>query len=208
MKIKKVTKLPVKIPVNLKKVNRKTLIISLIIIGILGLMVFFKNQFVVAVVNGKPVWRITYLKTLERMSGKQALDAVITQKMVLDEAKKQKISVSKEEVQAEITKFEDLLKQQGQDFNELVAAQGLTRKDVEEEIRMQKIVEKLAGQMEVTETEIDEYITTNKDLLGTETDPTKLRDSIKQQLTQQKLTAKIQEIVASLQEKSKIIKWL
>lgn len=182
--------------------------IIVIVLALAGLLFLVKSQVVVAIVNGRPIWRLTYVKTLEKMAGQQVLDNLVTNKLILQEAAKQNIKVSEEEIKAEIDKYKELMKQQGQDFDQILAAQGLTIKDVEESIKTNKLLDKLAGTVEVTEAEIAEYIKANTEVLPKTASQTELKDSVKKQLEQQKLSTKIQELVTALQEKAKIIKWL
>lgn len=191
---------------NSKKM--KTVRTIVIVLALAGLLFLVKSQVVVAIVNGRPIWRLTYVKTLEKMAGQQVFQNLVTNTLILQEAAKQNIKVSDEEIKAEIDKYKELMKQQGQDFDQILAAQGLSIKDVEESIKTNKLVDKLAGTVEVTEAEIAEYIKTNTDVLPKTASQTELKDSVKKQLEQQKLSTKIQELVTALQEKAKIIKWL
>lgn len=191
---------------NSKKM--KTVRTIVIVLALAGLLFLLKSQVVIAIVNGRPIWRLTYVKTLEKMAGEQVFQNLVTNTLILQEAAKQNIKVSDEEIKAEIDKYKELMKQQGQDFDQILAAQGLSIKDVEESIKTNKLVDKLAGTVEVTEAEIDEYIKANTDVLPKTASQTELKDSVKKQLEQQKLSTKIQELVTALQEKAKIIKWL
>ncbi|MCX6816862.1 MAG: SurA N-terminal domain-containing protein [Candidatus Beckwithbacteria bacterium] len=125
--------------------NPRIFVIVLAILAFLGLLFYFKNQIVVAWVNGRPIWKLSYSQELNRLAGQQALNSVITKTLITSEAKKQKVSVANNEIQAEISRIEDLAKQQGTDLNELLTLQGMTRQDLTEDIKLNKLVEKMAG---------------------------------------------------------------
>ena len=130
---------------KVKTFKPKYFIRILICLGILGLLFYFKNQIVVAWINGKPIWRLSYSQELNRLAGQQALNSIITKNLINGEAKKQKISVTKDEIQTEITRIEGLAQQQGTDLNQLLTLQGMTRQDLTEDITLNKLVEKMAG---------------------------------------------------------------
>jgi len=102
----------------------------------------------VATVNGQPISRLTLIREMEKSSGKQVLEGLIGKTLILQEAKKQNIFVGKEDIDQEMAKIEENFKNQGQDLNQLLAFQGMTRADLEEQIQLQKTAEKLAGSTE------------------------------------------------------------
>lgn len=139
------TKKPVKVITKVKSFDRKKLVIGAVILGILGLLFIFKNQFVVAFVGGRPIWRLTYSQELNKLAGKQTLDSLITRSLIAGEAKKQNIVIPNTEIQVEITKIEDFAKQQGTDLNQLLIQQGMSRQNLMNDIQLNKMVEKMAG---------------------------------------------------------------
>jgi foldase protein PrsA len=188
-----------------KKIKKRHFAFIIAILLLLVSLFYFKNQFVAALVNGQPIWRLTLIRELEKQAGKQALDSLITRTLILQEAKKQKITVSKEEVDQEIKEIEDNLTQQGQDFARLLEVQGMTRNDLAEQIKIQKLIEKLVGKdIEVSDKEVDEYISQNKDLIPKDSEPEETKASVKEQLRQQKLSDKVTEWLDSLQQNAKI----
>ncbi|MGB9706823.1 MAG: SurA N-terminal domain-containing protein [Microgenomates group bacterium] len=123
---------------------------------IAGLVVFIlvtsgyllKNELVVATVNGQPISRFTLIRELEKNSGKQALESLIGKTLILQEAKRQNVSVGQQEIDQEMKKLEENFKSQGQDLEQLLAFQGMTKASLEEQIRLQKTAEKLADSTE------------------------------------------------------------
>lgn len=114
-------------------------------IAVIGLLYYFKGSFIVALVNGKPIWKISYTREVNKLAGPQILENLITNQLILQEAVKQNVKVSDEEIQAEINRYKVIMQQQGQDFDQMLAAQGLKIKEVEESIKTNKLIEKLAG---------------------------------------------------------------
>lgn len=172
---------------------------------ILVLLYFFKGQFIVALVDNKPIFRSTLIKELEKQAGKNALNAIITKTLILQQAKKEKVEVSSEEVGEEIGKIEQSFSSQGQDLNELLKTKGMTLKDLEAEIRIQQMVEKMASQdIEITEDEIASYIAQRQDFYPQDADPEEIKSQVKEQLKQQKTSEAMELWIQSLHEKANI----
>jgi len=186
------------------KISKRTLIIVFVILVLAGLIYYFKGQLIVATVNGEPISRFALIRQLEKQSGKQTLDSLITKILVLQEAKKQNIEIGSDEIEQEIKKLEETFKNQGQDLNQVLVAQGVTQEELREQIRMQKIVEKIVGKdITVTGEEIEDYLEKNKDSLPKDVTE-EIRNQVKKQLEQQKLSEKMQTWIQSLQDNAKI----
>lgn len=197
------------------KVSRRNIIILLSGVLILGILYYFKSAFIVATVNGQPVSRLTYIHEMENQlgqpgmkSGTQALNTVVTKTLILQEAKKKNIVVSDEEINAELKKSEQSLVGSGQTLDQALTAEGLTRKDYTEQIKFQKLLEKLAGgNITVSEKEVEEYMTQNEASLPPTTEASEaaaLKSQIKGQLQQQKTGEKIQTLIQTLEKNAKI----
>jgi len=187
------------------KINKRNLIIILAVIVLGAFLYNFRGQFIAATVNGKPVWRFTLLKELEKQAGKQTLDSLITRTLILQEANKQKVTVGVDELNQEIKKIEENLSGQGQDLDYLLSAQGMTRDQLKEQIRIQKLVEKMAGQnIEVADEEVDKYLEQNKSLITKDSNVEEVKAGIREQLRQQKLTEQVQSWLKSLRDGASI----
>lgn len=185
--------------------NRELLLIPVAVIIAL-LLYRAKGIFVAATVNGQPVSRLSVLKELEKEGGKSVLDNLITNSLVLQEAKKEKVTVSQSEIDGQINKITDNLKASGQDLNSALAAQGMTKADLTDQVKLQLLVQKMAGKdITVTDQEISDYFKQNQSTYpkGQKLDQT-LKDQIKSDLTQQKTNAAIQTWLANLKTKAKI----
>ena len=189
-------------PKLLKRSSTKILIVALVVFG---LLYYFKGLFIVAIVNGQPISRISILQETEKQAGKQTLSSFITKTLIFQEAKKEKVSVEKKEIDGEVKKLEDNVAKQGQNLDVLLQSQGMTRSDLTEQIRLQKIIEKMIGKnITITDKEIDEFMQKNKDSLPQNESSQNTRESVKQQLRQQKMSDKFKSFLNDLQKKAKI----
>lgn len=189
-----------------KKIN--WLIIAWVFVLLLALY-YFRGQFVVALVNGQPIFRSALVRELERQSGQQVLDTLILKTTIMQEAAKQKVSVTPAEVDEEIVKLEETFKNRGQDLESALAVQGMSKADLKEQMMLQKLVEKMVDQtVEVSDDEVKQYMEENKAFLPKDAKPDELKTEIKTQLEQQKKTAKVQEWVTKLKDEAKVEHWL
>lgn len=190
---------------NRVQMKRSYIIIALSVLVLLGLLYLLRSVFVAAMVNGQPITRLSVVRDLEKQSGKQALDTIITKTLITQEAKKEHVTVSQSEIDAEMKKIEDNVKQQGQTLDQVLASQGMDRSGLEDQIRVQKEIEKMLGKnITVTDKEVNDYIAKNKDALGSDPTSQSTKDSVKQQLTQQKLSDKFQTWIQDLKKKAHI----
>lgn len=182
----------------------KDLIIPAIIVIAVLLLGTFKHLFVVASVNGQQISRLSLIAELERKDGRAVLENMVTENLILQEAKKKKINIGQDEVNSEITKIEKSVTDQGQNLDMLLAQQNMSRDDLKRQVEIQLILRKMVGEQKATDKEVDDYIEKNKESMPEGTDPATAKAQIKQQLEQQKLSEKIQAFVADLQKNAKI----
>lgn len=187
-----------------KKINAKRLIMPLVLLLILAGVYLLKDEVIVATVNGKPVTRFALIHSLEQQSGSTVLENMTLQMLVEQELKKAGIKVSDEEIDTEISDIETQLAAQGQNLDDLLAAQGLTRKTVREQLALSKGMEELlADKIAVTDEEIQSYYDQNKEVMGDATFDD-VKDSIASQLKQQKLSTEQQKWFAEIKKNAKI----
>lgn len=185
--------------------NRKSLILALGIIGLALIIYFAKGLLIAATVNGQPISRLAIIRDLEAQSGKMTLDSIITRSLVFQEADKKKITVTDKDIDAEIAKIQKQFTSQGQNLDQLLAAQGLSKEKFKEEVRIQLLVTKLLGdQAKVTDKEFNDFMANNKDLITAEEDQEKAKASLKSQMEQQKLAQKYQEWIANVKKSAKV----
>lgn len=179
-----------------------------IVLGLVGLLYYFKDQFIVAWVNGRPVSRSAYVAELQRLAGNQALDSLLVKQLISAEAAKQKISVSREEVDGAVTTIEERAKEQGTSLDELLQAQNISLAAVREEVRLQKLLEKMVGPVAVGEEEVKNYFEENRKALYPDKTIDEVKEEISTQLQQEGLINKIQALISRLQAEAKVVKWL
>lgn len=186
------------------KVNTKYVIIIVAIGLLVALGYHYRGVFVAATVNGTPISRLSVIRELEKTGGKQALNSLVTQKVIADEVKKKGIVVSTAEVDAEIKRISDMVTAQGGTIEMALAAQGMTLDDFKQRALMQIQVEKLlADKIAVTDADVDAYIKNNKVTIPKDqTD--KARADIKDQLKRDKIGQEGQTLVDSLLKDAKI----
>lgn len=186
------------------KPRNKTITGLLLLVLVLGLLYYFKDLFVVATVNGKPITRAAVVGELEKQNGKQVVDNLLTKELILQEASKKGVTVSSEDVSAEITKIEEELGAQGQTLDQVLEMQGLSRGDVEENLRVKLYIERiLADEVSVSDEDAKAYYDQNKTLYGTASFDDQ-KDAIKQSLQEQKLQEKFQTWITDLKASASI----
>ena len=191
--------------INLSK-NKK--IIAVLGIGltiIIALIFLIKGFFVAAIVNGEPVGRITIIKELEKQSGKATLENLITKKLILQEAKRRGISVTEAETDSEIKKIEESLKSQNTTLDQALELQGMTRGQLVDEIKIQLSIQKIIGKdIKVSDKEIDDFISQNKDQFPEGTTEAQMKKEAKLSLEQQLIQEKTQAFIEELKKNAKI----
>ena len=188
----------------LANIQLKKFVLPIVIVLVVLLLGLLKDQFVVASVNGKQINRIELIRELEKKEGKRALENLISEELILQEAKKGNISVTNEEVDREIETIEKNIKNQGQNLDDLLVLQGLTRQQLKEEVRIQIILKKLVGKLEVTDKEVEDYIEKNNESIPADANMDEIKSQVKTQLEQDKVNQKIQSLIEKLRKNAKI----
>ncbi len=189
---------------KIKFISTKTAIIIAVIIILVALVYYYKGLFIAATVNGSPITRLAVIEELEKTSGKQALDSLITKKLINDEAIKKGISVTGEEVDTEIKNIEDQIKAQGQTLEQVLTAQKMKMEDLKQQILTKKTLEKiLTDKLQVAEAEIEQFIKDNNITIPKGQEEA-YRNQIIAQLKQQKLNSEAESLITSLRSQSVI----
>lgn len=186
--------------------SKKRLLLLAGIILFVALLVFLlKSWFIVAVVNRTPITRLSLDQELEKQGGKQVLDNRVTEILIFQEAQKQKVQVSDADIDARIKEIENQLSSQGQNLDSLLAAQGQTRESLRGQVKIPMLVEKLLGKdIQISDADISAYFESNKAFYPKGTTLESKKESIKNELYQQKLQEKFQTWIADLKQQAKI----
>ncbi len=181
------------------KLKKSYIILGVIIIVLAILLYVFRGLFIAATVNGEPISRLTVINSLEQQGGKQALNTLVTKTLIEQEAQKEHVTVSQAEIDSEMKTIESNVTGQGQKLDDVLKSQGMTRQTLEDQVRLQKLVEKMVGKnITVSAKEVTDYMNKNKGMPGM------TKANVEQQLYQQKLTPKVQSWIADLQKNAKI----
>jgi parvulin-like peptidyl-prolyl isomerase len=163
----------------------------LVIIAILvaGGVYLFQQYDKAALVNGSPIARKDVVRELEKASGEQMLDALVTKKLITQKAKEAGIKISQSEIDEEVKKIEERVTAQGMgSLKEALDQQGLSLEEFREQITLQKALEKLlADKINVSDEEVVQYMTTNQAKAPEGTSEEDFKKSLVEQLRNQKL---------------------
>lgn len=186
------------------KFSKKYLTIIVAFLLILSLAFISKKFLVVATVNGKPIDRVSLLGRLEKQNGKKILETMVTETLILEEAKKRKVTVSQKELDQELKKIESNVQAQGSSLDQALKSQGMTKNDLIYQMKIQLALQKMVGNdVKVSEKEIDDFIKATKSQQGFENQEISREQAIGQ-LKQQKAQQKIQGFLTDLKAKAKI----
>ncbi len=186
------------------KIEPKKLFKPLIFLLILGAVYLLKDEVIVASVNGQPVTRVALIRNLEQQNASAVLENLTLKMLVEQELKKADVKISDEEMDAELAKIEDQLSDQGQNLDDLLEAQGLSRAEVKEQLALSKGLERLlSDKITITEEEVAAYFEENKAFMG-EATLDEVKADIEAQLKQQKLGEEQQKWFAEIKKTAKI----
>ena len=187
------------------KIKKSYIIAGLGILLVAALLYALRSWFIVATVNNQPISRLSYIQELERQAGKQTMNAIVTKTLIFQEAEKQNVSVSDNEVNSELKKIEDNLKKQGQRLDQVLTLQGMSKDQLVEQIRIQKLIEKMVGKnIKISDKEVTDYVEANRESLPQDTKEEDLQKSARERLQQQKLNEEVQSWLEKLQKDAKI----
>ncbi len=188
------------------KLNPIFLLIPLVVLLIAIAAFYLRPMVIVASVNGEQISRLDLIQELEKQGGQQTLNKLITQTLIYQEATKQNVTVSDEEVNQEIASIEETLTQQGRNLDELLAEQNLTREDLTNDIRLQKLAETMAAKdITVTDEEVDQYLEENQDSIPQNINREEMKSDLRDQMLEQKKNSAVSEWVSSLMSGANII---
>lgn len=185
--------------------NKSYVIIVLVVLAIAGFLFFFKSYLIAASVNGKLISRLGIIKRLEKQGGKKELDVAISQTLIEQEAQKRKIIISMSDIDKQYTLIKMSNESRGENFDQLLSAQGMTVNDLRYQIKLQLMLEKMLDKdIKVTDDEVNTFIEEQKASIPENMKPEEVKKIALNQLKQQKLSQKAQEFVQNLKKGAKI----
>lgn len=181
------------------------LLVLIIVLGLLGFL--FKDRLLVATINGRPIFRYELDQRLTSTYGKEALENLIVEKLIKEEAKKSGVSVSEQEVSEESKRLEASLGE-GVTLEDALKFQGVSladfKKQLELRLQLNKILEK---QITISDEEVDKFIKDNgKTLVAT--GEAERKTEAREQLKEQKINESLQTWIEGLLAKAKITRFL
>lgn len=179
-------------------------VVLVIAVGVLLTLVFWKKEwFVAATVNGSPITTLELMSRMSRDYKTQALDQVISEKIILAEAKNKGIQVNKQEIDKKLSEIEQKFGGQ-ESFSKLLAQQGQTRDGFKEQVLLQLIVEKLySNEATVSAEEVDSFIKESASSLQA-TDSAKQKEEAENVLKQQKLSQIFSQKFQELKQQAQV----
>lgn len=195
-----------KLPTNfndLKTLNfDKRLIVMVVVLALLALAIYKKEWFVAATVNGTPLTNFELLSRMNQQFRSQTLNQIINEKIILNEAQKNGVTVSGVEVNDRISQLEANVGG-GQLLDSLLAQQGQTRESLKDQLKFQLIIEKLySNEATFSAEELDQFIEENNAQLST--DSAKQKDEGAKLLKQQKVSTIFSQKFQELRQKAQI----
>ena len=194
---------------KLSEKTKKVLIVFLASIIFAILLFNSKHLFIAAVVNNKPITRFALDRELEKQGGQQVLESLITKALILQEAKEQGIKISDERIEEKISEIETQIESQGSDLDTLLQTQGQTRQALEEQIKIELIIEEILDEeISISEEQVQDYFEENKEFLGEEVAFEEVKDQLEEELRQQELSNRFQSWLEELKQKARIYYFL
>lgn len=166
-----------------------------------------KNWVIVASVNGQPITRWQMDSRLVSMYGAQTLDQMVNEMLLRQAAAKKGITVSQADIDSKIADVEKSLAGKIS-LRDALARQGLSMQEFRQQVELQLLFEKItADQVQVSDQEIADYITKNRNTL-TATDDAGLKEEAKTTLQSQKKNEVFNKYFSDLRNSAKINKYL
>ncbi|MDP3733073.1 MAG: SurA N-terminal domain-containing protein, partial [Candidatus Daviesbacteria bacterium] len=183
--------------------SSKKFYLVLLILGLFLLVIFKKNLFIAALVNGTPITNLELQMKLNEQFRTQTLNQLTNEKIILDEARKNNALATDEEITKKIQEIETSVGG-AKAMDEILSSQGQDRNSIKNQIRLQLSIEKLySNEATVSALEVDKFLETNRSQLRA-TDSAKQVKEAEDLLKQQKLSKNYNEKLQTLRQQDKI----
>lgn len=139
------------------------------------LLADFIQKDTAASVNGVDIGKDELYEEIVKTDGGETLNTMISNEIIRQEAEKEEIEITQEELDAEMAVYQESYGGE-EELQSAVEASGLTMADLTEEMENYLKIEKLIGpDIEISDEEIETYFEENKDSFG-EDEEAKLED--------------------------------
>lgn len=182
-------------------------IIVLAIIGVLFVISRNKSRLLAATVNGVPISRFELSQRLTDRFGQQMLEAMIGETLIMEEARKQNVIATPQEVAAKVSDIEKSLKG-SMTLNDSLKMQGITRPEFESQVRIQLMIDKMfTKDTTVSTAEVDDFIKKNAGQLTATTDAERKTEA-ERQIHNDKLGKVFTDWFTKLKDQAKVTRYL
>ncbi|OGN19511.1 MAG: hypothetical protein A3F25_00205 [Candidatus Yanofskybacteria bacterium RIFCSPHIGHO2_12_FULL_45_19b] len=189
--------------------SRRNIIIAVVVVAVLVVGYFAKGLLVAATVNGSPISRWSVISKLEKESGKDALDSLITRQLIISELDKNKVTATADEINAEIKKIEDRVVAQGGTLDQALEQQGMSMAELTEQVTINlRIAKLLDAQAQVTDVEITKYIKDNKLQISKGSTLAQLSEQVRETIRSGKSSQAITTWLDTLRAQASIHRWV
>lgn len=183
--------------------SSKNFYIILIIAGLLTLAIYKKDWFIAATVNSSPITNLELQIRLNQQFRTQTLNQLINEKIILNEAAKNKAIVTEAEVNKKISEIETSVGG-AEGLDALLSQQGQTRQSIRQQIKLQLTIEKLYDkEATVSAEEVNQFVEQNSSQLRA-TDSAGQQKEAYDAIKNQKLSQIFSQKFQDLRQKAKI----
>lgn len=185
--------------------NKKYYWVAVLLL-IAGVAWLTRGFWIAGTVNNQPIFRYEVVRELERQAGDQVLDDLVNKKLLSQEADRRGVSVTEEDVQAELDSVIASFEGQGMTLEAALEQFGLTMDSLRDNVRLQLTIEKMMSDsmQEITDEEAMTYFEENSAFFPEGTDFESLKDDLKQQMYQEKLESDFQSLLEELKNNAQI----
>lgn len=189
-------------PMAAPKISSRWFLIGVVILFIAGILYLNKGLIVAGMVGSRPLWRWDLEKRLIASAGTETFDQLVNEQILRNEAAAKNITVSSKEVDDKIAEAEKSLAGRTT-LKDALAQRNMTMEDLRQLVEIQALADKVSATLPVTDQEVNDYITKNKDTM-TATEEAGLKSEAKTALSQQKF----QDFFTGLKKTTKVSKFI
>lgn len=190
---------------NAQKMNPKLITLGVLLLALASIIYYFRSSFIAATVNGEPILRSTLNSKLTKQYGEQTLDLMITEALVRQQAKTKGVVISDDKIASEAAKIESSLQSSGQTLDQVLLMQGMTREELNEQLKLNLMVNELsATEASPSAEDIANYIEENKETLPEELTGDALDKYVLEMLVGQNRSDAVQTFIGNLKQGAKI----
>ena len=142
-------------------------VVLVLVTALISANIWRAESVAVAVVNGEKVTQAELYDEMFPKSGEEALNGIITQKLVNQEAKAANISVSDADVNERLKRMIEQDFESEENFNQLLQMYNLTRTDIEGQLETQLLAEKMLwAKLGLGDNDLKQYYDEHQELFG------------------------------------------